>query len=47
MVVVKHDFMLGRKLDGFEMDDDNECWLTSKIKKRPGEVRQVMVYIDI
>lgn len=36
----------GRKLDGFGMDDD-ECWLTSKIKKRPGEVRQVMVYIDI
>lgn len=37
----------GRKLDGFGMDDDDEYWLTSKIKKRPGEVRQVMVYIDI
>lgn len=36
----------GRKLDRFGMDDD-EYWLTSKIKKRPGEVRQVMVYIDI
>lgn len=46
MVVVKHDFMLGRKLEGFGMDDD-EYWLTSKIKKDPGEVRQVMVYIDI
>lgn len=25
----------GRKLDGFEMDDDDEYWLTSKIKKDP------------